>query len=235
MWGFIVDALLIITILVCVIVGIAKGFFDSLLSLIGTGVAIIASIFSAKYVANFINKIFNFENFVLEKLNGSPDNTGAVKFFNFELSNEEIAKFCVWVCAIVVIFLAIKLVLLVLSKIFESVISSSQTISGINRVLGLIFGLAKGCVIVVVTLALCSMIAQVPVIGHPVYDAIQSSTVTSKVFDYVDEFCEKNLTEEKIDDIIDRIISKNNDDSSKEESNPEEVATSRNYQLVLKN
>lgn len=235
MWGFIVDAILIVIILICVIVGIAKGFFDSLLSLIGTGLSLVASVFLAKYVANFINKIFNFEEFVLEKLDGATAEGGAVKFFSIELSNVEIAKFCVWICAVVVLFLAVKLVIFILSKIFEAVVTSSQTISGINRVLGMIFGLVKGCVTVIAILALCSLLAQVPVIGDPVYDAIQSSTVTSKVFDYVDEFCEKNLTEEKVDDLIDRIVSQNKENSETEETNPEEVAYYHNNQLVLKN
>ena len=235
MWGFIVDAILVVIILICVIVGIAKGFFDSLLSLIGTGLSLVASVFLAKYVANFINKIFNFEEFVLEKLDGATAEGGAVKFFSIELSNVEIAKFCVWICAVVVLFLAVKLVIFILSKIFEAVVTSSQTISGINRVLGMIFGLVKGCVTVIAILALCSLLAQVPVIGDPVYDAIQSSTVTSKVFDYVDEFCEKNLTEEKVDELIDRIVSQNKENSETEEASPEKVTCYRTNELVLKN
>lgn len=232
MWGFIVDAIVIIILLICLIVGIAKGFFDSLLSLIGTGLSLVASVFLAKYVANLINKIFNFEQFVLDKLNGSETQ---FKIFNIELSNVEIAKFCVWICSVVILFLIIKLVVFVLAKIFESVVTSNQTISGINRVLGMVFGLVKGGVTVIALLALCSLLAQVPVIGDPVYDAIQSSTITSKVFDYVDEFCEKNLTKEKVDDLIDRIVSEAEDKKDSETTESEVTIPHNSNILVLKN
>jgi len=195
---------------VCVIIGVCKGLFDSLIGLIGTGVSLIASVFLAKHVAGFINKIFGFEDFVLEKLDAN-NSDGVISFFggNFTLSNVEVAKFCVWICAVVILFLTILLVIHIIGKLFEAVVNSRPTLSGVNRVLGLVFGLARGCVTVIALLALCSVLAQVPVIGTPIYDAIQSTKITGKVFDYVDDFVEKNLTKENIQELIDKIASEN--------------------------
>ena len=239
MWSYIIDGLLVLILIVCVIIGISKGLFDSIIGLIGTGVSLIASVFLAKHVANFVNKIFNFEEFVLEKLDAN-NSEGVISFFggNFTLSNVEVAKFCVWICSVVILFLAILLVIHVIAKIFESVVNNSPTVSGVNRVLGLVFGLARGCVTVLVLLALCSVLSQVPVIGAPLYDAIENTKITGKVYDYVDEFVEKNLTKEKIQDLIDKIVSENdtenNDDttttpeSESSSGSGEQLATAQN-------
>lgn len=219
MWSYIIDGALILILLICTIVGIVKGFFDSLLSLIGTGLALVISVFTAKYISNFINKIFNFEDMILKTLDKS--NEGAIKFFGgkFSLDNVEAAKFCVWICSVVIMFILIKLAIFILAKIFASVTKTSPTISGINRVLGMVFGIAKGGVIVISALALCSVIAQVPVIGTPVYEKINETAITSSIYKFVDEFVEDNFTEDKVKDIIDRIISDNTSSDNTSGSN----------------
>jgi len=206
MWSYIIDGLLILIILICAIIGIAKGLFDSLISLVGTGLALAISVFTAKYVSNFINKIFNFEDFILKKLYETDITNGTI-LDGFE--NVEIAKFCVWICSIVIMFLIIRLAIRILARFFESVTKASPTISGMNRVLGMVFGIIKGGVIVIASLALCSLVTQVPNIGTKVYDAINSTKITSGVYKYVDEFVEKNLTKDKIQEIVDKIVSDN--------------------------
>ena len=116
-------------------------------------------------------------------------------FFNgkFQLSNVEVAKFCVWVLTIVLIFLIIKLVIFILAKIFEGVTKKSPTIGGLNRVLGMIFGMVKGAVTVVFLLVVCSLLGNVPGVGTTVSDKISESTITNWAYKYVDDFTEKNL------------------------------------------
>lgn len=209
MWSYIIDGVLIGIIVICAIIGIVKGLFDSILSLLGTGIALGVSVFTAKYLSNFLNSIINIEQFVLDKLDAS--NEGFVEFFGgkFSYSNVEVAKFCVWIVTVIVIFLVIKLALLILSKLFESVVKNSPTISGINRVLGMIFGAIKGALTVVILLALSSALAQVPVIGSTITDKIGETKITNTVYKYVDDFVENQLTKEKIDGIISGIISEN--------------------------
>jgi uncharacterized membrane protein required for colicin V production len=208
MWGIIIDVVLIAIIVICAIIGIVKGLFDSILGLIGTGIALGVAVFTAKYLSNTLNSIINIEQWVLDKLDASGE---SVKFFGgkIEYSNVEVAKFAVWIITVIVIFLVIKLAILILSKIFESVVQNSPTVSGINRVLGMIFGALKGGVTVAIILALCSLLSQVPFIGSTITDKIGETKVTNTVYKYVDDFVETQLTKEKIDDIIDRIVTEN--------------------------
>ena len=209
MWSYIIDGILIAVIVISTIIGIVKGLFDSILSLIGTGIALGVSVFTAKYVSGFLNKIINIEQFVLDKLDAS--NEGFVEFFGgkFQYSNVEVAKFAVWIFTVIILFLIIKLALFILAKIFESVVKNNPTLSGINRVLGMLFGIIKGGAYVAIALAACSLFAQVPVIGSTITDKIGETKITSAVYKYVDDFVETQLTKEKIDGIIDKIVTEN--------------------------
>lgn len=208
MWSYVIDGILIVLLVVSIIVGIAKGLVDSILSLVSTGIALLGAAFLSKHVANFVNKIFNFEDFVLKHLDGAEE--GSMKIFGvIELNNVEVAKFAAWIATAVIVFILIKLVIYILAKMFESVIKNSPTVSGINRVLGMIFGALKGGVMVIVGLALCTLVCQLPFIGTPTYNAIQNTIITKPIYNFVEDFVENNLTQDKIEDIIDKIISDN--------------------------
>lgn len=220
MWPYIIDGVLILILVISTIVGIVKGFFDSLLSLIGTGLAFAIAVFTAKYVSSFLNKILGIEEFVLKKLDAT--NEGTVEFFGVR-TNSEVAKFCTWIVTVIVLFLIIKLAIYILSKIFESVTKNSPTLSGINRLLGMVFGLAKGVAYVAVILGLCSSVAEVPVIGTAITDKIADTKITSFAYKYVDDFVETQLTQEKIDEIIAKLAGSdsNADKDSSDESSDE--------------
>lgn len=213
MWSYIIDGVLILILVISTIVGIVKGFFDSLLSLLGTGLSFAIAVFTAKYVSPFFNRILGIEEFILNKLDAT--NEGTVEFFGTR-TNAEVAKFCTWIVTVIVMFLIIKLAIFILAKIFESVTKNSPTLSGINRVFGMLFGLAKGGVWVAVILALCSAVSQVPVIGTTITNKIAETKVTSFVYKYVDDFVDNQLTQEKIDEIISKLAgeSTGNNDST---------------------
>lgn len=216
MWPYIIDGILIIILIVSTIVGIVKGFFDSLLSLLGTGVSFLIAVFTAKYVSPFFNKLLGIEEFVLKKLDAS--NEGTVEFFGTR-TNSEVAKFCTWLVTLIVLFLIIKLVIYILSKIFESVTNNSPTLSGINRVLGMLFGFLKGVAYVAISLALCSAVSDVPVIGTAITNKIAETKVTSYAYKYVDDFVEKELTQEKIDEIINKLAGNDTSKGNEGEEN----------------
>ena len=202
MWSYIIDGVLILILVISTIVGIVKGFFDSLLSLLGTGIAFAIAVFTAKYVSGFLNNIIGIEQFVLNKLDAS--NEGTVNFFG-PRPNAEVAKFCTWIITVIVMFLIIKLAIYILAKIFESVTKNSPTLSGLNRLFGMIFGLAKGVVWVAVLLALCSAVSEIPVIGSTITNKIAETKVTSFAYKYVDEFVDTQLTQEKVNEIISKL------------------------------
>lgn len=214
MWGYIIDGVLIAIIIIAAIVGIVKGLIDSVLGLFGTGIAVVAGVFGAKYLSNFVNKIFSLDSFILGKLDGGAE--GSFTFFGGEFSNVEIAKFCVWIVTVVIIFLIVKLAIFILAKIFESVTQNSPKLSGINRVLGMLFGIVKGGIISVAIIAIASVLSDVPGIGSIISDKIEDTKVTAFAYKYVDEFVEDNLTAEKIQEIVDKITSGLDDDKEDE-------------------
>jgi len=205
MWGTIIDVVFIGIIVICAIIGIAKGLIDSVLGLISTGLAVVGAIFLSKYVGNWVNKIFNLEEAILGQLEGGAN--GAIEFFGgkFSLSNIEVAKFCIWIITVLALFLIIKLIIFVLAKIFEKVTSTSPTITGINRVLGMVFGLVKGAIIGIAGIAIGYLFAQVPVVGAGVKSAIGETKVASWVSRYVETYMEENLTKESIQGFIQKI------------------------------
>lgn len=216
MWNYIIDGLLILIIIIFTIIGIAKGLFESILGLVSTSVAIAVSMFTAKYVANFINKLFNFEELIYNKIHATDPSTEVFTILGTELKKSDVAKFVVWVISLIIVYLVVKLAIFILSKIFESITKSSPTISGLNRVFGMIFGLVKGGVIVIALLAVCSLISTIPGIGAPIYDKIADTKITSEIYKYVDDFVEKNVTEENIKDIVNRVVGESKPDKGGE-------------------
>lgn len=216
MWGYIIDGVLIAIIIICAIVGIVKGLIDSVLSLFGTGIAFVAGMFGAKYLSNFVNKIFGLDSFILDKLEGGAE--GTFTLFGGEFSNVEVAKFCVWIVTVVIVFLIVKLAIFILAKIFESVTQNNPKLSGINRVLGMLFGIIRGGVVSVGIIAIASLLSEVPGIGSIITDKIDETKITSFAYKYVDEYIDENLTAEKVQDIIDKIVSELDDDDSDDSS-----------------
>lgn len=204
MWGLIIDGILIAIIVISAIIGIVKGLFDSLLGLISTALSLGVAVFCSKFVAKWINSLFNLEDKILDKLDGGE--AGTFKIFGSEFSNPEIAKFCVWIITAIALFLLVKLVIFILSKVFEKVTQNKPVISGINRALGLVFGIVKGAVVAVILLALLSAGAQLPIIGNTISDKIAETKVTSFAYKYVDEFVENQLTKENIDNLISKMV-----------------------------
>ncbi|MBE5757881.1 MAG: CvpA family protein [Clostridiales bacterium] len=204
MWSYIIDGLIVVILVVSIAVGIVKGLFDSILGLISTALALAVSVFASKYISGFINNIFGLEPWLEGKI-GSGE---GLTLFGQTLSSNEIAKFCVWLITTVVVFLIVKLVIFILAKLFEKVSQNSPTISGLNRVLGLVFGLVKGAMVCFALLAVCSIISEVPVLGTTIKTGIADTKIANAVYKYVDEFVENQLTAEKVNDIISRIASK---------------------------
>ena len=214
MWGYIIDGVLIAIIIVSAIIGIVKGLIDSVLGLFGTAIAAVAGVFGAKFLSNFVNRIFNLETFVLGKLEGGAE--GTVKFFGGDFSNLEVAKFCVWVVTVVVIFLIVKLAIFILAKIFESVTENHPKLSGINRVLGMLFGTVKGLIVSLGLVAVASLVSEVPGLGKIVTEKLDQTKVASFAYKYVDEFVDENLTAEKVQGIVDKIVSELDDETTEE-------------------
>lgn len=215
MW---IDVVFWILIALFAIIGLSQGLFDSILSLLGTGLAVVAGVFLAKPAAGFLNKIINIPAFFEKLLNKAFENTENIEIWENVFSKKDMAAFLSLVFAGFVVFVLIKLAIWLLAKLFESVSSKSTIASGLNKLFGLIFGLVKGGFIVCVLLAVCSILTGTQIFGNTIDNAIDNSTTTKWVYNYIDKFTEDSLKKVDIKEFLQDLITQDNDDNSEDTS-----------------
>lgn len=200
MW---LDIVLGAIILISVIVGLWKGFFDSLLGVISTGLALVVGFTCARPANEFIAKFIDLKTWIdgmLSKVIESPDQI--ISLFgndSLALKRLELANFLAIVLSGVIMFIVVKIGIWLLAKLFDSVVEASTIGSGLNKLLGGIFGLARGAVIVIVIMLLASVLcgSGITIISRPIQTAIDNSKVTHYVYKYVSDFTENQIS--KID------------------------------------
>ena len=229
----VIDIIIIAVLLVFAIVGMVKGFLNTILSLFGTLASIGVAILTARPVAKFLDKIFGIIGAIGGKLSGtitnitpfqsadpyidtingtqlkeyiSSNNPGFkervytlfiedAKVFTAEGGDyvaadaevvnyiaQRLAAVITLVIAAVIVFILLKVAVLILSKLFDA-LTKNRAISGIDRTLGLLFGFAKGALLVCIVLGVFYLISNSTVTGW-----IDNSTVTKWIYKYVTEF-----------------------------------------------
>ncbi len=233
----VIDIIVIAGLLVFGIIGMVKGFLNTILSLFSTVASIGVAIFCAKPVSKFLNNTFGLVSKIGGKIAesigagitpfqsaeaaGSPitgEYTGEMlknylgndgltfqeriyrlfiedsKVFTagetaaqsdqivVQYIGERLAAVISVIIAAVLIFIAIKIAVLLLSKLFNA-LTKHRAISGIDRTLGLLFGLVKASVIICVVLGVFYLIANSTVQGW-----IDNSVVTKWIYQYVTQF-----------------------------------------------
>jgi len=204
MW---VDIIFFAILAIFVIIGIVKGLFDSLLGLISTGVALAIAILVAKPATSFLSK-FKVDGMFYKMLDKMEDGEVVHLFGNpaLEFTKDGIANFLTDIFSIIVVFILIKLAIWLLSKLFSSVVEKSTIGSGLNKVLGGLFGLIKGGVIVVALLAVLSAVSGTKLVGDKIQVMMDKSKVTNYVYKYVSDYTEKGLEKADIQDFIGDLI-----------------------------
>lgn len=69
--GIIIDIVIILACIISGIIGLKKGFLQSILSIFSWSVCILVAIFTAKYVAGWINGIYDFSSLIGDKISNS--------------------------------------------------------------------------------------------------------------------------------------------------------------------
>lgn len=88
-----IDVTIVAVIVIFALIGLFKGFFKSILSMISTFVVLIASIFLASPCAKLLNKIYNFTGWIAGKLCKSISNMGTFYSDTIHgMSGEELAN-----------------------------------------------------------------------------------------------------------------------------------------------
>lgn len=189
-----IDIVFIAILVVFAVIGLWRGLFDSLLGLISSGVALTIAIFTAKSVSKFLNKTLKINNWFAGMLEKTVGESGNITLFGKEALTfpvKQVAEFLSVVFAIIVVFVLIKLAVWLLAKLFDSVASASTIGSGLNKVLGLVFGVLRGGVALVCVLSLCCVFNNTGLIGNTIQDNMDKTKITKYVYKYVSDYTEK--------------------------------------------
>ena len=109
---------------------------------------------------------------------------------------ERVAAILAIVIAAVVMFILLKVAILLLARLFNA-LSKNKAVSGLDKVVGLLFGLLKGALIVSLTLGIFYLIANETVNGW-----IEGSVVTKWIYNYICQFIEWAVHKFNLPDVI---------------------------------
>ena len=240
----IIDIVIITVLVIFGIIGMAKGFLNTIISLFGNLASLAIAFFTAKPVSSFLDKTFGIVSKLASKIAPSfsaiaplPEGsdlaeatlTGAdlktylstdgltfqerliSMFINDETvftSNAEIVEYisgtiagiAAMVISAVVMFILIRIAILLLAKLFDA-LTKNKAIGGLDRVVGLLFGLLKGALLVFVVLSVFYLIANTTVDGW-----IQNSVVTKWLYQYVCQIVDSIVSKFNLPDIIKSIF-----------------------------
>lgn len=196
-----VDIVFIVLIGIFAIIGLSKGLFESILGIFSTVLSLAVAIWVSGPVSDFINSTVHANEFFANTLvKWKWITEEGAKIFGKVYTFEQIGNAVSVIISVIAVWLLIKLAILLLSKLFDSATSSSSALSGLNRVLGLIFGAAKGFIIGVAILGLASLLS-ICGIANIKTTIENESKFTNFVYGYVNEWVASTL-EDRIDDIL---------------------------------
>lgn len=238
--GIIVDILIVAVLLILGLIGLKKGLFKSILSVFSWGVCIVVAFFTAKYVAGWINGIYDFSALIGKNISKSLSNTNA--FFaqsinvyqaggkdaliaaipsdinsllaqlvkvvfsntNVDMSSTDtigsivgvsLGKICMVIISGILVFIVLKIAVALLTKLFDN-IERIKVFGGLNKILGLVLGLLKASLIIVVVNCILVGLSLMPAVNKVITPIIQDNTHVEKVvYNKTDELFGKYVIE----------------------------------------
>lgn len=222
--GIIIDIVIIAILIIFSIIGLKKGFFKTVLSVFSWSVCLFIAIFTAKYVAGWINGLYNFSNLIGNGISKSliksneffaqsinvyqaggkdaliaaiPGDVNAlvkqlikVAFSNTNVdmtSSDSIGsvvglglgQISMIVISGILVFIVLKIAIALLSKLFDHM-SKTKIIGGLNRFLGMVLGLLRGALIIIVINLTLVGLSLVPTVNKLTTPIIQENTYVEK-------------------------------------------------------
>ena len=195
-----VDIVFIALLVIFAIIGLAKGLFESILSIFSSVLSVAIAILVSKPVTSLINKVVDTNKFFSELLVkwGWIGEEGAT-IFGKTYTVTQIGNACTTIASILAVWLLIKLAIWLLAKLFDSATTSSSALSGLNRVLGLVFGAAKGFLIACIGLGLAAILNICGVSG--IGTLMEANPISNFAYKYVSEWVGTTL-EDRIDNVL---------------------------------
>lgn len=221
--GLVIDILLIAVVVILGIIGLKKGFFKSIISLLSWSVCLIVAVLLAKYVASLLNHIYNFSGLIGGKIESGllGYNEFFTKSVNTYTSSEELiaaipndinkllhklievvfksssvnfeseasianvvgaslGQICMVIISAILLFLLLMLIVKLLSKFLDK-LAKLKIVGAVNKILGLVFGVTKAFIIVIVLNCLLVALSLVPAVNKSISPLIQDNTHIEKV------------------------------------------------------
>lgn len=100
---------------------------------------------------------------------------------------ESLGALATIVLTVIVLFILIKIAVALLGKLFDA-ITKSGAISGLDRLLGAVCGLIKGCIIVFAGLSILYTLNSLPFISSWFDGLVNESTIAMQIYKYIQDF-----------------------------------------------
>ena len=210
-----IDIIAIVLIVIVALIGVSRGFLKTLVGLFGTLATLVLAIWLAKPVAGLINGWWGldgtFANLVepsvtsafaealpnafgllLTALFGAPAGGIADAAYIADVSSK-LGTVMSTVVVAIGLFIVIKIIIWLLSKLFDA-ITKNRAISGLDRVLGFVFGLVGGIVLVAVAFAIIFVLGTyVPAVSDWFTPLFDQSPMSNWFYGIIADFVEHTL------------------------------------------
>lgn len=258
MVGTIIDIAIVAIVVIFGLVGLFKGFMNSLLKLISSIGALAVAVFGARPVVGFVDGLFGFSKFLGNTcvnaiccgidenlLNQTLTETSKQDFLNAinqdglsiperfiqsVLNNADMSSTMsirdvlasstgtIFACIIagIVLFILVKLIVFIVGKIFDTG-QGNNAISGVDKVLGFVFGVAKGAVSVVVIYTVLSVVCLISPLSNQVTEVENNTTIFKATYEPYSEIVQ-NFVQDKmatfVEDLTNKFLSTENSSTS---------------------
>lgn len=199
-----IDIVFIAIIVIFAIIGLAKGFFDSLLSLFASVASIFLAFWASKPVAAFLNKLVDVNGFFEKLLLKAGVSSSGIAGHSLS----QLASICTIIASMIIVYLLIKVAVWLLARLFDSATANSTALSGMNRLFGLLFGALQGFAMVLILLGLTSIASYIPSVETKVNDFLADSKITRGTYSYVNEWVNNELYQ-KLNEFVDSLADPN--------------------------
>lgn len=161
-----IDIIAAAVVMLSAIVGMCRGFFASLLSLLGfVGTFILAYFFSDNILA-ILDQICGLSGLIEGVLGTTVGHTVAV------------------IIAFIVTFLVIKIVIFILNHTIGKLFTG-RALGGVNKFMGFILGIVKGTAYVAITLVAINLASLIPSVKNWSSTTFEQTYVVGKVYNWV--------------------------------------------------
>lgn len=192
----VIDVILGLIVLISMFAGYRRGFFSTFIHIFGWLIAVAGAWYAKPYVVDFIRDNTSLQGRLQERIASiiTPDPEAAMSFFpeifkdNIEsaigTAAGQIAESAFSVLCFIVLVLAVKIILVMIARIFERE-NDDSVIGFFNSTLGMCLGLLRGAIIVVIITAflfpLLSTMSQD--IAQVISDNLDSSRFAKIIYD----------------------------------------------------